>query len=155
MFTWEQRKLKEVLKTEIKGKAKLEMKGNESLYLDADFLNGGEKVYVNSPQNVENNDVLILWDGSQAGKVYHGHSGALGSTLKAFKPLYSGDFLYHFLTKNQEIIFHSYRTPNIPHVIRNFTEEFYIDLPGLEEQTKSSSFFNELDHLITLHQRKF
>lgn len=97
------------------------MFGNDSIYLDANYLNGGEVSYVDSPSDVETDDVLILWDGSQAGTVYQGFEGALGSTLKAYKPKISGHFLFQSLKRKQEIIYESYRTPNIPHVIKTFT----------------------------------
>ena len=131
---WEQRKLGEVIINELKGKAKANMDGLKSIYLDAEYLNGGKVCYVDSPTDVSIDDVLILWDGSQAGAVYHGFEGALGSTLKSFKPKYSGDFLYQFLIRNQEKIYNSYRTPNIPHVIKSFTSEFKINNPKEEER---------------------
>jgi type I restriction enzyme S subunit len=151
---WEQRKLGEIVKTELKGKAKAEMSGSDSVYLDANYLNGGEKFYVDSPSDVEEDDVLILWDGSQAGTVYHGFKGALGSTLKAYKPKYSGGFIYQQLKNNQQLIYNSYRTPNIPHVVKTFTDEFTVYVPNIEEQLKISCLLSNLDNLITLHQRK-
>ncbi|NKC68573.1 restriction endonuclease subunit S, partial [Vagococcus fluvialis] len=151
---WEQRKLGEVITNELKGKAKANMDGLKSVYLDAEYLNGGKVCYVDSPTDVSTDDVLILWDGSQAGSVYHGFEGALGSTLKVFKPKYSGDFLYQFLIRNQEKIYNSYRTPNIPHVIKNFTSEFKIDNPKEEEQNKIGNFFKQLDETITLYERE-
>ncbi|MDD4390516.1 MAG: restriction endonuclease subunit S, partial [Eubacteriales bacterium] len=152
--TWEQRKLKEAIESELKGKAKAEMSGDESEYLDANYLNGGEVFYVNSPRDVEEDDVIILWDGSQAGTVYYGFKGALGSTLKAYKPKESGSFLYQFLKRNQQRIYNNYRTPNIPHVIKTFADEFDIGVPSFEEQVQIGAFFAQLDNLITLHQRK-
>jgi len=151
---WEQYKLIELIDTEFKGRAKAEMVGRESLYLDAYYLNSGEPSYVDSPADVNEDDVLILWDGSQAGTVYHGFKGALGSTLKAYNPKYSGSFLYYYLVKNQRKIFDQYRTPNIPHVTKTFTEEFIMCIPSMEEQAKIGFFFKQLDQLITLQQRK-
>ena len=151
---WEQRKLGDVVKTEIKGKAKAEMTGATSVYIDANFLNGGTISYVDSPQDIVENDVLILWDGSQAGTVYYGVSGALGSTLKAYKVNCLGAFIYYQLKKNQQKIYNSYRTPNIPHVIKTFTDEFNVVITGNNEQQKIGKFFTQLDNLITLHQRK-
>ncbi|KES17174.1 Restriction endonuclease [Gilliamella apicola SCGC AB-598-I20] len=151
---WMHTKLKDVIERELKGKTKATMLGNENIYLDANYLNGGEINYVNASKDVTLNDVLILWDGSLAGTVYHGFEGALGSTLKAYKPKESGQFLYQFLKKNQQNIFDNYRTPNIPHVIKTFTEEFRITIPGIKEQTKIGNFFKLLDKKIALEQRK-
>lgn len=151
---WNYCLLKEVINSEFKGKAKAEMQGGNSPYLDTNYLNGGEISYVNLPNDVEKDDVLILWDGSQAGMVYHGFEGALGSTLKAYKPKYSGEFLYQFLKKNQKVIFEQYRTPNIPHVINTFVDEFWICMPSIEEQQKIGEFFKNLDDQITTEEKK-
>ncbi|MBR3047855.1 MAG: restriction endonuclease subunit S, partial [Enterococcus sp.] len=151
---WEEKKFKEVINSGIKGKAKAEMSGTKSLYLDTNYLNGGVVTYVDSPRDVENDDVLILWDGSQAGTVYYGFSGALGSTLKAYRAKESGAFLYQQLKRNQQIIYDRYRTPNIPHVVKTFTDEFMVSMPSSEEQNKIGAFFKQLDDTIALHQRK-
>ena len=151
---WEQRKLGEVIVSEHKGKVKSSMKGGNTNYLETNYLNGGAAQKVDAIADVSKDDVLILWDGSKAGTIYHGFEGALGSTLKAYVPKYSGDFLYQILKKNQDKIYQSYRTPNIPHVIKNFTEKFNVSIPTIIEQQEIGDFFKQLDSLITLHQRK-
>ena len=151
---WEQRRLGEVIVSEHKGKVKSSMKGGNTNYLETNYLNGGIAQKVNVRADVSKNDVLILWDGSKAGTVYHGFEGALGSTLKAYVPKCSGDFLYQILKKDQDKIYQRYRTPNIPHVIKNFTEKFIVLIPDVREQEKIAEFFNQLDSLIALHQRK-
>lgn len=133
---------------------KSSMKGGNTNYLETNYLNGGTAQKVDAIADVSKDDVLILWDGSKAGTIYHGFEGALGSTLKAYVPKYSGDFLYQILKKNQDKIYQSYRTPNIPHVIKNFTEKFNVSIPTIIEQQEIGDFFKQLDSLITLHQRK-
>ena len=151
---WGQRKLGEVIVSEHKGKVKSSMKGGNTNYLETNYLNGGIAQKVDATADVSKNDVLILWDGSKAGTVYHGFEGALGSTLKAYVPKCRGDFLYQILEKDQDKIYQRYRTPNIPHVIKNFTEKFIVLIPNVREQEKIAEFFHDLDSLITLHQRK-
>lgn len=143
-----------MLLCEFKGRAKLENVGYKSKYLDANYLNGGKLIYVDSESDVNKNDIIILWDGSQAGAVYYGFEGALGSTLKAFTPLESGEFIFQQLKRDQQIIFDKFRTPNIPHVIKTFTDEFIISRTDIKEQEKISEFFRNIDNLITLHQRE-
>ncbi len=150
----EKRKLKEFIQNEIKGKAKASMIGGKEVYLETNYLNGGNPSYVDSPSNVDTDDVLILWDGSQAGTVYHGVSGALGSTLKAYRPLYNGDFLYQYLKLNQEKIYNSYRTPNIPHVIKSFTDEFFAFYTVSNEQKQIGLFFGQFDALINNQEKR-
>lgn len=151
---WEEKKLGEVVEREIKGKAKANMQGTKSIYLETEYLNGGETTFVDSDADIEEDDILILWDGSQAGTVYHGFFGALGSTLKAYRPKESGKFVYYQLVAHQEMIFQRYRTPNIPHVIKTFTNEFLVFTTSLSEQERIGNFFKHLDTLIALHQSK-
>ncbi|WP_363318355.1 restriction endonuclease subunit S [Lactobacillus sp.] len=141
--------LKDIVTKTIKGSAKAEMHGKESIYLDTHYLNGGNPSRVNSPTNVSSNDIIILWDGSQAGKVYHGFTGALGSTLKSYTPKYSSDYLFQYLKKYQNKIFANYRTPNIPHVIKDFATVFKVNLPSTKEQIIISSLLKTLDVQIT------
>ncbi|MDF7627512.1 restriction endonuclease subunit S [Lactobacillaceae bacterium L1_55_11] len=151
---WKKQKLGTVLSSQIKGKAKADMVGDESEYLDTTRLNGGPITKVGSATDVDKNDVLVLWDGSQAGTVYHGFQGALGSTLKAYKPKYDGGFLYQYLQKNQKLIFERYRTANIPHVIKDFAERFYVDIPSVEEQKRVAQLLNDMDKLIENNAKK-
>ncbi|MCI5870810.1 restriction endonuclease subunit S [Streptococcus sp. 11273D007BW] len=145
---WEEVKLSAVISKEIKGKAKSEMQGSAEVYLETEYLNGGTKSFVDCEKDVEEDDILILWDGSQAGMVYHGFSGALGSTLKAYRPKESGKFIYYQLVSQQNLIFKKYRTPNIPHVIKTFTDEFRIFYSTLPEQEAIGTFFQTLDQEI-------
>ena len=151
---WEQRKLGEVVSAEKKGKAKADMIGDESVYLDTEYLNGGQIVKVNAVKDTYLDDVIILWDGSQAGTLYYGFEGALGSTLKAYTISESSLFIYQQLKSRQQIIYEKYRTPNIPHVIKTFLDEFGVYIPSLPEQKAIGDFFSTLDRSIALHQRE-
>ena len=152
---WEQHTLKEIVKKQIKGKAQLNNLGEGNIdYLDASRLNGGIPFFTNGTKNVEKDDILILWDGSKAGTVYTGFSGALGSTLKAYKTTSNSTFVYQFLKRQQELIYKNYRTPNIPHVQKDFLNVFKISTPNFAEQQKIGTFFKQLDELITLRQHQ-
>ena len=151
---WEQRKLGEIVLSEIKGSAKAEMIGGDTPYLETNYLNGGECLFVDSENNVDTDDVIVLWDGSQAGTVYHGFSGALGSTFKAYKTKCLGLYIFQQLKKNQQTIYDKYRTPNIPHVIKTFKDEYDVMLTSEEEQNEIGRYFQQIDNLITLHQRR-
>lgn len=152
---WEQVKLREVVEQQIKGKAQFDkLKFGTVEYLDASRLNGGVPVLTNEIKDVYTNDVLILWDGSKAGTVYTGFEGVLGSTLKAYRTSADSQFVYQFLKRHQENIYNNYRTPNIPHVQKDFLEVFKISVPHYDEQVKIGNFFYTLDTQITIYQRK-
>ncbi|MCD2248873.1 restriction endonuclease subunit S [Listeria marthii] len=152
---WKQHKLGDLVDMQIKGKAQLEKlsRGNVA-YLDAFTLNGGKALLTDGHEDVMETDILILWDGSKAGTVYIGFKGALGSTLKGYRTSINEQFVYQFLKYNQENIYNNYRTPNIPHVQKDFLDAFKINIPKSIEQAKLGSFFKQLDNTITLHQRK-
>lgn len=152
---WEERKLKDVVEKQIKGKAQFEkLAPGEVEYLDTSRLNGGQAILTNGLKDVTLDDILILWDGSKAGTVYHGFEGALGSTLKAYRTSANSKFVYQYLKRHQDNIYNNYRTPNIPHVQKDFLNVFTISVPMSDEQEKIGSFFKQLDDTITLHQRK-
>lgn len=152
---WEQRRLKDVVEKQIKGKAQFEkLAPGEVEYLDTSRLNGGQAILTNGLKDVTLDDILILWDGSKAGTVYHGFEGALGSTLKAYRTSANSKFVYQYLKRHQDNIYNNYRTPNIPHVQKDFLNVFTISVPVSDEQEKIGSFFKQLDDTIDLHQRK-
>ena len=151
---WKEVKLGEVVASERKGKAKSEMIGNKSVYLDTIYLNGGEQTRVDCDCDTSKEDIIILWDGSQAGAVYYGFEGALGSTLKSYKIFGSGSFYYQQMKASQTLIFERYRTPNIPHVIKSFLDDFYIFTTSLPEQEAIGSFFQDLDKAIAKQEEK-
>ncbi|RBR35343.1 hypothetical protein EB06_00221 [Enterococcus cecorum] len=156
---WKQRKLEEIIVKEIKGKAKSEnistnFANKGSLYLDTEYLNGGKPKYVSLPSDTDENDIIILWDGSQAGKLYKGVVGALGSTLKAYKIPEHTLFYYYQMLGSQEKIYNQYRTPNIPHVVKSFTSEFMIWDTSNDEKTLIIDIYSNLFNYIAIHQRK-
>lgn len=152
---WEELKLSAVVDKQIKGKAQADKlnPGNVE-YLDTARLNGGEPLLTDGISNVMKDDILILWDGSKAGTVYIGFEGALGSTLKAYRTNSDSQFVFQYLKRYQEHIYNNYRTPNIPHVQKDFLEVFTIKVPTMKEQTKIGNTLKHLDATITLQQRK-
>lgn len=60
--------------------------------------------------------------------------------------------MYQFLRLHQKNIYSNYRTPNIPHVQKDFLNVFKIDIPRFEEQRKIGDFLSSLDNLITVNQ---
>ncbi|WP_429949452.1 restriction endonuclease subunit S [Enterococcus sp. AZ101] len=150
---WERCKLGEIVEKQIKGKAKLSELGEGNVeYLDTSRLNGGSPLLTNGTVDVNEQDIVILWDGSKAGTVYTGFTGALGSTLKAYRTSADSNFVYQSLKRQQELIYKKYRTPNIPHVQKDFLEEFKITISKTQEQKKIGVFFKILDENINLHK---
>lgn len=149
--------LKDLVYSEYKGKAMVDklILGGATEYLDTERLNGGTPILVDNDPDTTYNDILILWDGSKAGSIYTNFEGILGSTLRGFKINDGNDsyFIYSFLKMNENLIENKYRTPNIPHVVKDFSKVFEIKVPSLEEQQKIGQFFKNLDTQIENEER--
>lgn len=154
---WIEVKLEDTLLEQIKGKAQFDKLSNGVVeYLDAARLNRGKPFLCNAKNDVLQSDILIIWDGSNAGKVYRGFEGALGSTLKAYRTneKYSSEFIFQHLLKNEKVIFAEFRTPNIPHVVKDFTSSYTVTAPNIEEQTAIGNFFKQLDDTLALQAKQ-
>lgn len=152
---WVSKKLSSVITKEITGKAMLSNARSGSVeYLDAKRLNGQEPFYSDASKDVSKSDIVMLWVGAHAGRVYTGFEGALGSTLKAFQVKIDSQFVYQYLLKSQQDIFENYRTPGIPRIQNNFMDSFEIWLPSLGEQKLIGNLLKKFDEYKLLQKKK-
>ena len=83
--------------------------------------------------------------------------GTVASSLVAIRPKnIDGRFMFHVLNSDIE-----YRQRMVhdegaaqPNLSAKSVSEFIMPVPHIDEQKKISAYFDNLDHLITLHQRK-
>lgn len=147
---WEWKPLDDVVIKQIKGSLKLsdiQQSGNTE-YLDANRLNGGKPQLSTMSANVSKNDILILWDGSNAGQVFTGVDGVLGSTLKSYRLSVDHNYIYQFLHYNEKNIMDNYRTPNIPHVQKDFLTIFQIPTTSEFLQIRIGTLFSKIDDIL-------
>ena len=101
-------------------------------------------------------DVLILWDGENAGAVTTNHNGIIGSTvaklvLKKGLDNFFITYLLHF--ENQRL--RSIREGSgIPHMPGDFEEWFHFQLPSIGEQTSIGQVLKTADKEIQLLKAK-
>lgn len=155
---WTKKFLKDIVSKKFKGSnaeyTKDQSQGN--LLLHNEFLEFGiNPLYVNKEKDVSNNNILILWDGSQAGNIYFNREGVLGSTFIALEliPNINSNFIGHQLQFLEPIIKKSWREGSgVPHVSKSFIDRFKIKICCEEEQQKISDFMDMFDKKIRLEE---
>ena len=101
----------------------------------------------------EDDDFLMVWDGSRSGYVGKAITGALGSTLVKIKlPDVNHDFAYYFLQSKYVEINTRAKGVGIPHVDPNIVWNYQFPLPPKSAQqaivSKIEELFSELDKAI-------
>ena len=139
-----------------KGKKVVTNKDKKGLpYIGSASFDGGYNEYTidNSGVKCDVKDILLLWDGENAGKVSIGHNGIVSSTVVALrlknKNINSSFVTNYILSQNKKI--RSVREGSgIPHMPGDFLCWFRIHLPTLDEQIKIASIFTAKDKEIEL-----
>lgn len=154
---WEETKLESIVIKKKKGKNPV-YSGIGNILLNNEYMeNNTQPLYVENEIDVNVQDILILWDGSQAGKMYTGFTGVLGSTFIAITldKHNCNRFVYHQLMYNLDKIKIAWREGSgVPHVAKDFIEKFRIKVPGLEEQRKISKVLDVVDIKLKKEQEK-
>ena len=113
---------------------------------------------------LEDEDILIQMDGALIGKSYAKIAKEQLPALlvqrvtraRAKAKIACADFMYQTIQRNFLKYIGINKTETaVPHLSLNDIKNFEIMVPSLEEQQKIGAYFSNLDHLITLHQRKF
>lgn len=125
---------------------------NGSRYLQIDDLHGhGNFKYTNEQGNhCTPNDVLIAWDGANAGKVGTGLSGMVGSTLAKItitNNRLSSRYLFWFLESKFEEIKSKRTGATIPHINGGELRSMGIPLPPLQIQEQIADTLDKADAL--------
>jgi type I restriction enzyme S subunit len=155
---WEQVRLGDVV-SYIKGKKPTEMaeecKENYIPYLSTEYLreNKSTKFARISKEVVlvNNEDLLLLWDGSNAGEFFLGRKGVLSSTMVIFKLKEKRcvrRFLFYSLKTKENYIQGQTKGTGIPHVDGGVLNSLHIFLPPLPEQKKIAEVLSTIDHAI-------
>jgi len=153
---WEVVRLGEVAKT-IKGRKPQQL--SEDLkeefipYLTAEYFRtkNVSKFVSKDVKNfikVNEDDIVFIWDGSNAGDVFTGLSGALASTMIKIDPEgnINKKFLYYYL-KTKFLLFNTKTTGStIPHVNKNLFYNLPVSLPPLPEQQKIASILSTVQN---------
>ncbi len=157
---WKVVKLVEIIKY-VKGKKpkelKLEYKDQYLPYLSTDYLRENKNTkFVDSLKNViliNEDDLILLWDGSNAGEVFLGRPGVLSSTMVRIQLKnneYNKTFFYYLLKRNENYIKERTKGTGIPHVDKIVLNNINIPIPPLEEQKRIADILSTVDEKLEL-----
>lgn len=133
-------------------------------YLSMDYLRGKNAASfycdeaTDSIVKVEDNDLLILWDGSNAGEIVYGKVGALSSTMAKIDIISEKvhkEFLTYFLIHSQPHLKANTVGMGIPHVNGDELRNLVVYLPSLIEQSQIAAFLDrKTAHIDTIIEKK-
>jgi type I restriction enzyme, S subunit len=126
-------------------------------YLSMDYLRNQTEspVFVKEDDSsiilVDENDLLILWDGSKAGEIVKSKKGALSSTMgkiQVINPSVDLKYLYYYLKSCEFFIQQNTIGMGIPHVSGDLLRSLIVPLPETNEQTQIARFLDYQTGLI-------
>jgi len=134
-----------------------EKKENYMPYLSTESLRDGnyEKFGKSDDKNTVNincDDIVLLWDGSNAGEIFKGKTGLLSSTMVKLnlieKEAFQRIFLYYLLKQKEKFIKAQTKGTGIPHVDGSVFRNLKIVKPPLPEQQKIAEILSIVDEGI-------
>jgi len=114
-------------------------------YLTAEYFRTGQaKLFISEGDNNKNiicepSDIVLIWDGSNAGDVFTGLRGILASTMVRIRSNASKldhVFAYFYLKTKSDELNNKTTGSAVPHINRSIFESLPIPLPPLPEQRK-------------------
>ena len=143
------------------------VESGEEPYVTMDYIRNRENKVCMYPANtdglvhIEDNDILILWDGANAGEVVLGRKGYLSSTMALCSfdnKVANKEYGYYFL-KSLEPIFKQYAGgTTIPHFDSSVLFEYNYPLPSLSEQQTIAQFLDsktaKIDESVLLYEQQ-
>ncbi|MCG2791190.1 MAG: restriction endonuclease subunit S, partial [Actinomycetia bacterium] len=100
---------------------------------------------------INTGDLILLWDGSNAGEFFIAKNGILSSTMVKLQPKKENInliFLFYLLKIKENYLSGLTRGTGIPHVDKNVLENLTIFLPPLPEQKKIAEILSTVDQAI-------
>lgn len=152
-MSWPLVKLEQVIKISKGKKHNLEEREGRHRYIQIDDLRNDSNVkYTNDKKGVfvDAHDVVIAWDGANAGTIGYGLKGLIGSTLARLKitvnDLHSA-YLGRFLQSKFDEIRANCTGATIPHVSKNHLLSIEIPFPSVTIQKQIAAVLEKADTL--------
>ncbi len=151
-------RLKYIIKTQ-KGKVPKTFSDDNSYppYLSMDYLRGeSDNILYVKPKDeyklVEENEVLVLWDGANAGEVMLSKKGFISSTMAIVNPkseYFEKRFLFYFLKSIEGELKKASTGTTIPHLDQNFLFNTHFEFPEVEVQKPIADYLDTQSAKIT------
>ncbi|MBK8516043.1 MAG: restriction endonuclease subunit S [Saprospiraceae bacterium] len=123
-----------------------------------DLRNDTNPKFTNEKTGVfaKEDDVLIAWDGANAGTIGYGKSGYIGSTIALLRKkrpdLYSTTFIGLFLQSQYQYLRSKTTGATIPHISRKALNELEVPVISVNDQLHIANLLRKAENLIA--QRK-
>ena len=127
-------------------------------YLSADYLRDNKKKTQyfkidnrKTNQIVNMNEIILIWDGSNAGEFFIGKEGILSSTMVklVFKDLsVMPKFAYYYMKIKEGTLKNTVKGSTIPHISEDSLLNLNILLPPMKEQQKITDILSTADEAI-------
>lgn len=96
-------------------------------------------------------DIIIAWDGANAGTIGYGLEGLVGSTLAVLRPKVENIYVPYvgkYLKSKSQYLRDNCTGATIPHIQKQVLEQIDIPLPDLEEQKRIAAVLGKAQELI-------
>ncbi|OQY94039.1 MAG: hypothetical protein B6D37_09910 [Sphingobacteriales bacterium UTBCD1] len=123
-----------------------------------DLRNDSNPKFTNDKTGVlaKEDDVLIAWDGANAGTIGYGKLGYIGSTIALLRKkqpdLYSTNFIGIFLQSQYQYLRSKTTGATIPHISRKALDDLEVPVISVNDQLHIASILSKAENLIA--QRK-
>ncbi|MCC5931345.1 MAG: restriction endonuclease subunit S [Cyclobacteriaceae bacterium] len=123
-----------------------------------DLRNDTNPKFTNDKTGVfaKEDDILIAWDGANAGTIGYGKSGYIGSTIALLRKkqpdLFSTTFIGIFLKSQYQYLRSKTTGATIPHISRKVLDELEIPVISVNDQLHIANLLSKAENLIA--QRK-
>lgn len=152
-MSWPKFRLEKLVKISKGKKHTLAEKQTSTRYIQIDDLRNDNLVKYTSDEAgvfVDSRDIIIAWDGANAGTIGYGLEGLIGSTLARLtivNPEVDTEYLARFLRSRFREIRDNCTGATIPHVSRPHLISLEIPLPSLEEQKRIAAILDKAEEI--------
>ena len=158
-MSWPKVKLESLVKISKGKKHSLSERPTSTRYIQIDDLRNDDLIkYTNDEAGVfvKKRDVIIAWDGANAGTIGYGLEGLIGSTLAKLSivnPEVDTEYLARFLQSKFREIRDNCTGATIPHVSRAHLISLEIPFPPLKEQKRIAAILDKADAIRRKRQQ--